>query len=146
MAARHACRGSVPPALHRIVVAVAEPRRGRGMAAIDLFTFRPGPAGLAEDEVLRGLHPMMGDRLQLWRLREFELERLESAEDVYMFHGVARANTRDERLFALAEVRDLTLTRDELGRAVGYRSSSGRWCRCSRRSAASRPAGPCRGA
>ena len=25
-----------------------------------------------------------------------------------MFHGVARANARDERLFALAEVRDLT--------------------------------------
>ena len=69
--------------------------------------------------MLRGLHPMMGDRLQLWRLREFELERLESAEDVYMFHGVARANARDERLFALAEVRDLTLVRDELGRAVG---------------------------
>ena len=36
-----------------------------------------------------------------------------------MFHGVARANARDERLFALAEVRDLTLVRDELGRAVG---------------------------
>ncbi len=107
------------PALHRIVVAVAEPRRGRGMAAIDLFTFRPGADGLVEDEVLRGLHPMMGDRLQLWRLREFELERLESAEDVYMFHGVARANARDERLFALAEVRDLTLVRDDLGRAVG---------------------------
>jgi acetyl/propionyl-CoA carboxylase alpha subunit/acetyl-CoA carboxylase carboxyltransferase component len=107
------------PALHRIVVAVAEPGRGRGMGAIDLFTFRPQPGGLAEDEVLRGLHPMMGDRLQLWRLREFELERLGSPEDVYMFHGVARANARDERLFALAEVRDLTAVRDEQGRTVG---------------------------
>ena len=81
-----------PPALHRIVVAVAEPRRGRGMSAIDLFTFRPGPSGLVEDKVLRGLHPMMGHRLQLWRLREFDLERLASPEDIYMFHGVARAN------------------------------------------------------
>src|SRR5207253_1589028 len=97
-----------PPALHRIVVAVAEPRRGRGMSAIDLFTYRPGPSGLVEDEVLRGLHPMMGDRLQLWRLREFDLERLASPEDIYLFHGIARANSKDERLFALAEVRDLT--------------------------------------
>ncbi len=107
-----------PPALHRIVVAAAEPRRGRGMSAIDLFTFRPGPGGLAEDEVLRGLHPMMGDRLQLWRLREFDLERLASPEDIYMFHGVARANAEDERLFALAEVRDLTAVYDEHGHAV----------------------------
>ena len=108
-----------PPALHRIVVAVAEPQRGRGMGAIDLFTFRPQRGRLAEDEVLRGLHPMMGDRLQLWRLREFKLERLGSPEDVYMFHGVARANARDERLFGLAEVRDLTVVRDERGRVVG---------------------------
>ena len=107
-----------PPALHRIVVAVAEPRRGRGMSAIDLFTFRPGPTGLVEDEVLRGLHPMMGHRLRLWRLREFELERLPSPEDVYMFRGVARASAKDERLFALAEVRDLTAVRDERGRVV----------------------------
>ncbi len=101
----------VPPtrALHRIVIAVAEPRRGRGMAAIDLFTFRPGDDGrLAEDRIVRGLHPMMGHRLQLWRFSEFELERLPSSEDVYVFRGTARANAKDERLFALAEVRDLT--------------------------------------
>jgi acetyl-CoA carboxylase carboxyltransferase component/biotin carboxyl carrier protein len=107
-----------PPALHRIVVAVAEPRRGRGMSAIDLFTFRPGPSGLLEDEVLRGLHPMMGHRLRLWRLKEFDLERLASPEDIYIFHGVARTNAKDERLFALAEVRDLTPVYDERGRVV----------------------------
>ena len=108
----------IPPAVHRVVIAVAEPRRGRGMSAIDLFTFRPGPSGLIEDEVLRGLHPMMGHRLRLRRLREFALERLPSDEDVYMFRGVARANAQDERLFALAEVRDLTALRDERGRVV----------------------------
>jgi acetyl/propionyl-CoA carboxylase alpha subunit/acetyl-CoA carboxylase carboxyltransferase component len=106
------------PALHRIVVAVAEPRRGRGMSAIDLFTFRPGPEGLREDEVLRGLHPMMGQRLQLWRLSEFELERVPSAEDIYAFRGVARTNPKDERLFAIAEVRDLTRVYDERGHVV----------------------------
>ena len=108
----------MPPAVHRIVVAVAEPRRGRGMSAIDLFTFRSGTDGVVEDKVLRGLHPMMGHRLGLRRLREFELERLRSPEDIYMFRGVARANAKDERLFALAEVRDLTAVYDERGRVV----------------------------
>ncbi len=68
--------------------------------------------------MLRGLHPMMSHRLHLWRLREFELERLPAAEDVYLFHGVARANAKDERLFALAEVRDLTPVRDADGRVA----------------------------
>ena len=61
---------------------------------------------------------MMGDRLQLWRLREFDLERMPSPEDIYMFHGVAHANAKDERLFAVAEVRDLTAVYDEHGRAI----------------------------
>jgi acetyl/propionyl-CoA carboxylase alpha subunit/acetyl-CoA carboxylase carboxyltransferase component len=104
--------------LHRIVVAVAQPRRGQGMSAIDLFTFRPGSEALIEDEVLRGLHPMMGHRLALWHLSEFELERLPSAEDIYAFRGVARSNPNDERLFALAEVRDLTRVHDEHGHVV----------------------------
>jgi acetyl/propionyl-CoA carboxylase alpha subunit/acetyl-CoA carboxylase carboxyltransferase component len=107
---------ALPPTLQRIVVAVADPSRGRGMSAIDTFTFRHGPKGLAEDTVLRGMHPMMGHRLALWRLQNFELERLASAEDVYAFRGVAHANAKDERLFALAEVRDLTPVRDEDGR------------------------------
>ncbi|HXW58651.1 MAG TPA: carboxyl transferase domain-containing protein [Solirubrobacteraceae bacterium] len=108
----------LPPALHRIVVGVAEPRRGRGMAAIDLFTFRHGREGLWEDEILRGLHPMMAHRLQLWRLSNFTLQRLPSAEDIYLFHGVARTNPKDERLFALAEVRDLTPIRGAQGQVV----------------------------
>ena len=108
----------LPRALHRIVVAVTQPERGRGMSAIDTFTFRHRPEGLVEDEVLRGLHPMMAHRLALWRLENFALERLVSPEDVYVFRGVAHANPKDERLFALAEVRDLTPVRDEQGRVV----------------------------
>jgi acetyl-CoA carboxylase carboxyltransferase component len=107
-----------PPALHRIIIAIAEPRRGRGMSAVDLFTFRPGPDGLTEHLIVRGLHPMMGERLKLWRFREFRLERLPSAEDIYMFRGVGRTNPEDERLFALAEVRDLTPVRDADRRVV----------------------------
>jgi acetyl/propionyl-CoA carboxylase alpha subunit/acetyl-CoA carboxylase carboxyltransferase component len=108
----------VPRALHRIVIAVAEPSRGRGMAAIDLLTFRPGPGGLVEDKLIRGLHPMMGHRLQMWRFDEFVLERLPSAEDIYAFRGVARGNPNDERLFVLAEVRDLTQVENEHGDVV----------------------------
>ena len=69
--------------------------------------------GWSRTSVLRGLHPMMAERLDLWRLSNFALERLPSAEDVYLFRGVARENPKDERLFALAEVRDLTPVRDE---------------------------------
>ena len=109
---------SVPIALHRIVIAVAEPKRGEGMSAIDLFTFRPSGDGLGEDVVLRGLHPMMGHRLRVWRFSEFELQRLPSAEDIYVFRGFAQTNPKDERLFALAEVRDLTPVRDSRGTLV----------------------------
>ncbi|MGZ8648558.1 MAG: carboxyl transferase domain-containing protein, partial [Solirubrobacteraceae bacterium] len=108
----------LPRAVHRIVVAVGGSRRGRGMSAITSFTFRPGPDGAVELDVLRGLHPMMSHRLHLSRLSEFSLERLPSVEDVYLFRGVARSNPNDERLFALAEVRDLTPVRDEDGRVT----------------------------
>ena len=103
-------RGRFPrSAMNRLVLAVAEPRRGRGMSAVDLFTFRlTDGAAPAEDESLRGLHPMMAERLRLWRFANFSLERLPSAEDVYLFRARARANPKDERLFAIAEVRDLT--------------------------------------
>ncbi len=106
---------ATPAALHRIVVAVAAPHRGLGMSAVDLFTFRPTPEGLAESEAERDLHPLMGHRLQLWRMREFELTRLPSSEDIYVFHAVARSNPKDERLFALAEIRDLTPVLDDHG-------------------------------
>ena len=59
---------------------------------------------------------MMADRMDIWRLEEFELERLPSAQDVYLFRAVANDNERDERLVALAEVRDLTPVRDDEGR------------------------------
>ena len=63
---------------------------------------------------MRGLHPMMAERMDLWRLRELRRSSgCPSAQDVYLFRAVARENPRDERLVALAEVRDLTPVRDE---------------------------------
>ena len=61
---------------------------------------------------------MIGKRLHLWRLINFKIERLPSADDVYLIHAVARDNPKDERLFACAEVRDVTPVRDEAGRVV----------------------------
>ncbi len=73
-------------------------------------TFRTAEdgSGLVEDAFYRNLHPMLAKRLELWRLANFDLTRLPSTEDVYLFHGVAKANPKDHRLFALAEVRDMT--------------------------------------
>ncbi len=108
-------------ALRRIVVAVAQPNAssGAGASRVMHFTFRPdGEGGYREETLYRDLHPMMGKRLELWRLTEFDVQRIPTTEDVYVFHGAARENARDERLFALAEVRDLTPLRDGDGKIV----------------------------
>ncbi len=85
------------------------------------FTFRAGEDdALTEDRFYRNLHPMLAKRLELWRLGNFELTRLPSLEDVYLFHGVARDNPKDHRLFALAEVRDMTIVPDPRGGAPSY--------------------------
>jgi acetyl-CoA carboxylase carboxyltransferase component/biotin carboxyl carrier protein len=78
-------------------------------------TYRQRDGQFVEDPLYRNLHPMLAKRLDLWRLSNFTLRRLRSAEDVYVFHGVARDNPADQRLFALAEVRDLTPARAASG-------------------------------
>ena len=70
------------------------------------------------DRDLQFVHPEMAERLNLWRMSEFVLERIPSPADVYLFRGVGRSNPKDERLFALAEVRELSVVRDEEGRVV----------------------------
>jgi acetyl/propionyl-CoA carboxylase alpha subunit/acetyl-CoA carboxylase carboxyltransferase component len=82
-------------------------------------TYRQRDGQFVEDPLYRNLHPMLAKRLDLWRLSNFTLHRLRSAEDVYVFHGVGRDNPADQRLFALAEVRDLTPVREATG-AVRY--------------------------
>src|SRR5436305_1156804 len=99
-----------------------QPRPARvhaGSHDLPLFTYRPPAATIYREESLyRGIHPMIGKRLHLWRLSNFNIERLSSAEDVYLLHAVARDNPKDERLFACAEVRDVTPVRNEEGRIV----------------------------
>src|ERR1039458_4710814 len=107
-----------PRPIQRIVVAAAGAGHGQRVSAMQHFTFQPSANGYEEDQFYRGLHPMMGKRLHLWRLGNFKIERLPSVEDVYLLHAVAHDNPKDERLFAAAEVRDVTPVRDEAGRIV----------------------------
>ncbi len=116
---------TIPPSIsrtcpRRIVAAVSAPGKGLGMTGTQHFTYHPGENGYEEERLYRGFHPMMGERLHIWRLANFQIERLPSAEDVYLFHGIARDNPKDVRLFALAEVRDMTPLRDEAGKIVHF--------------------------
>ncbi len=102
----------------RVSVVIAFGGRGLGRRTSQQhFTFR-GDGAWTEDRRYRGIHPMLFRRMQLVRLEKFDLERLPSAEDVYLYRGVAQGNPKDERLFAAAEVRDLAPIRDESGRVV----------------------------
>jgi acetyl/propionyl-CoA carboxylase alpha subunit/acetyl-CoA carboxylase carboxyltransferase component len=75
-----------------------------------------------EDVKFRGLHPMIARRLQMWRLANFEIRPLPADGEVHLFHCVARdPNPRpdtDQRLVAVAEVRDLTPVLDDHGLVV----------------------------
>jgi acetyl/propionyl-CoA carboxylase alpha subunit/acetyl-CoA carboxylase carboxyltransferase component len=102
-----------PRPIQRIVVVVGA--QGNG---VQHFTFRPHDNRYEEKKLYRGIHPMIGRRLHLWRLANFKIQRLPSVEDVYLLHGTARDNPKDERLFAIAEVRDVTPVYDEAGRIV----------------------------
>ena len=98
-----------------------------GGAPVGYYTFRPhtepteDPEGLrapepatgsmVEDDLVRGIHPMVGRRLNLWRLRDFSVTRLEAPEDVLLYHCEARDNPADRRLVALAQVRQLAVVR-----------------------------------
>src|SRR5271165_4214401 len=107
-----------PRSIRHIVVVVSGAGRDLGMAGMQHFTYEPSSEGYQEVELFRGVHPMMGERLHLWRLKNFKIERLPSVEDVYLLHAVAIENPKDERLFAVAEVRDLTPIRDKAGRII----------------------------
>ena len=80
----------------------------------DWFTFRGGPDGQAvEDRTQRGWHPLVAERLAVWRFSGFELTRLPAAPDVHLFRIRGREMPDDQRLMALADVRDLTVVRDD---------------------------------
>jgi len=104
-----------PRVIRYIVVTVSAPGPHPDMGSDLQFTYEPSQDGYAEVELIRGVHPMIAERLHLWRLENFKVERLPSVEGVYLLHAVGKQNPKDERLFAVAEVRDLTPVRDQAG-------------------------------
>ena len=107
-----------PASVTRIVVGIAARARDGSVGGMQHFTYSRGESGYKEDELFRGVHPMIAQRLHYWRLKNFSIERLPSIEDVYLLHAVSINNPKDERLFAVAEVRDLTPVRNEAGKIV----------------------------
>lgn len=106
----------LPDRVRRITATVAG---SRGAVMHHHFTFRPSGDGMAEERLIRGLHPYIAQRMQLERLSEFDLTRLPSSdEEVYLFQAVAKGNPADDRLVAFAQVRDMTELRDHDGRLV----------------------------
>ncbi|WP_035853487.1 biotin carboxylase N-terminal domain-containing protein [Cryptosporangium arvum] len=107
---------ALPDGVSRITLTVA------GTAGARMhhhFTFRRGASAFTEDRLIRGLHPQIAERLQIQRLREFDLTRLPSSdEEIYLFRAVARSNPSDERLIAMGQVRDLTPLRETDGRLI----------------------------
>ncbi len=105
----------LPDSVHRVTVTVAG---SSGAVMHHHFTFRPSATGLMEERVIRGLHPHIARRMRIERLRKFDLTRLPSSDDeeVYLFRAVAHENSADDRLVALAQVRDLAGARDNEGR------------------------------
>jgi acetyl/propionyl-CoA carboxylase alpha subunit/acetyl-CoA carboxylase carboxyltransferase component len=104
--------------VRHVVVAVSGAGRDPGLGGMQHFSYELAQNTYEEVKLFRGVHPMMAERLHLWRLMNFQIERLPSVEDVYLLHATATGNPKDERLFAVAEVRDLTPVRDKSGRVV----------------------------
>ncbi len=102
--------------VRRVCVAICA---GGGDRHVGYFTFRPADeatvATIEEDDLTRGVHPMVGRRLDLWRLRSFHVTRIEAPEDVLLYECVARENPSDRRLVALAQVRQMSVVRDDDG-------------------------------
>jgi hypothetical protein len=107
----------------RITVTVVRPQD----RSVEQFTFRPDPTpgtpertAVAEERIVRGLHPLIAQRLDLWRLKNFVGTRLPAPDDVYLIHCVAPNNPADERLVALAAVRDVQPLRDAAGQVIAF--------------------------
>jgi acetyl/propionyl-CoA carboxylase alpha subunit/acetyl-CoA carboxylase carboxyltransferase component len=106
---------SLPDTLRRVTVGIA----GEIAARAHYFTFRPTVEGtLEEDRLIRGLHPLVAQRLDFKRLVNFDLTRLPADDGIYLYRAVAKQNPDDERFIALGEIRDVHPLRDAAGRVL----------------------------
>jgi acetyl/propionyl-CoA carboxylase alpha subunit len=110
--------------LRRFVMIRTAP--GLGSADLEFCTFRPSADGsYREDEIYRGLHPMMAKRLQIWRLRNFYIDRLPRWRTSTSFEAL-RATTRKTSVSSHWP-KCATWTRSETpaGASYTFRTSSG---------------------
>ncbi len=110
-------RLSWPTSLRRITVGIA----GGLTARTFYLTFRPwadDTGGLSEDRLIRGLHPLVAQRLGFNRLVNFDLHRMPADDGVYLYRATGKTNADDERIIALAEIRDVHPLRDAAGRVL----------------------------
>ena len=109
--------------VRRITVAVTV--TGPYGQRIQYFTFRrrmaTGAGEFVEDTLVRGVHPLVGRRLHLWRLQNFHVTRVADPaaaraagpvpDGVLLYHCVAKDNADDRRLVALAQVHRFEVAR-----------------------------------
>ena len=145
--------------VRRIVVGVAG--RDLGSRQVEYFTFRhlaTGTREFVEDALVRGVHPLEGRRLHLWRLRNFHVTRVAdlapvgagpATEGVLLYHCVAKGNPDDQRLVALAQVHRFEVARDCTGQITAIEDAADGTSRLRRRDrkgpSRARPRGPVAG-
>lgn len=80
-------------------------------------TYVSGEDGLQENVLWRDIHPEAAQRIELYRLQEFQWERLDAPEQIYAFRVQSHRNTKDARVFVFSELhdfpKDLATLRDE---------------------------------
>jgi acetyl-CoA carboxylase carboxyltransferase component len=81
------------------------PTSGRAVHLTFEHAFGNGSSAMRADRDLHGIHPETAARIDLARLRKFEIERLEAPEDIYAFHARSPEIPGDERLLVFADVR-----------------------------------------
>jgi len=103
---RTAAREAIQPLLRedlptrRLTVSWLEPA---GLRQCE--TWEHGPDGLHPVPGLHGIHPETARRIDLARLGNFEVERIDAPEDSYGFHVRSPQIAGDERLILLVDVR-----------------------------------------
>ena len=114
---RSALAGVSVPDVRRVAVTFVD-HTGGAWTTLWYVPDADAPDGWREEAPVPGMHPMIGERLQLWRLAEFDLERLPASPEVVLLRCTAKENPADQRLVVLAEVRDFTVGRDGDGNVV----------------------------
>ena len=88
------CSAALPFAhrVRRVAVAVARRRATASSCSSSPSAVPDRTARSSRTTLVRGLHPMVGRRLDLWRLRDFDITRLDAPDDVLLYRCVAPDN------------------------------------------------------